>query len=149
MSHGPNLQASKAEPNLTPLLDVVLQLIMFFMMCVNFVRIDQINEAVHLPVAQAAVPMDKSLTQVVFLNMDARGKLIVANENLSSMGKVKSYLLKRKEKAEREAGGKGGDNILVVLRADKGARYRDVFNLLQLCTDAGYHRWQLRVLKKA
>ena len=29
--------ASKADPNLTPLLDVVFQLLMFFIMCVNFV----------------------------------------------------------------------------------------------------------------
>ena len=43
MSHGPSAEGSNAEPNLTPLLDVVLQLLMFFMMCVNFVT-EQVNE---------------------------------------------------------------------------------------------------------
>src|SRR6267142_725701 len=34
MSHG---STDKCEPNFTPLLDLVLQLVMFFMLCANFV----------------------------------------------------------------------------------------------------------------
>jgi biopolymer transport protein ExbD len=171
MSHGPLSSGIKAEPNLTPLLDVVLQLIMFFMMCVNFVRTDQINETVVLPASQSAVPMDKSLTQVVFLNMDKRGKLLVKGEyidpadkvrpgagtgerekvKVDTQARIKAYLLREKESAERLAGGdpaRAGDKILVVLRAHKLAKYKDVFTVLQLCTEAGYRKWQLRVLKK-
>jgi biopolymer transport protein ExbD len=171
MSHGSQFGAIKAEPNLTPLLDVVLQLIMFFMMCVNFVRTDQINETVVLPVSQSAVPMDKSLTQVVFLNMDKNGKLLVKGEyidpptkgkpgaekgerekvNVDTPARIKAYLLREKESAERLAGGdaaRAGDKILVVLRAHKAAKYKDVFTVLQLCTEAGYRKWQLRVIKK-
>src|SRR5438128_1518495 len=68
MSHGPSSEGSVAEPNLTPLLDVVLQLLMFFMMCVNFVN-DQVKEDVKLPETQSAVPMDKTDTDVLFLNI--------------------------------------------------------------------------------
>jgi len=53
---------------LTPLLDVVLQLLMFFMMCVNFVN-EQINSDIHLPESQSAKPMDKAETEVLFLNI--------------------------------------------------------------------------------
>ena len=45
-----------ADPNLTPLLDLVLQLIMFFMITVNFVRTDQFDDAIKLPVATSAMP---------------------------------------------------------------------------------------------
>src|SRR5581483_8907267 len=68
MSHGPSSEGSVAEPNLTPLLDVVLQLLMFFMMCVNFVT-EQVNEDVKLPKSQSAVPMDKADTDVLFVNI--------------------------------------------------------------------------------
>src|SRR4051794_13729197 len=68
MSHGPASEGSAAEPNLTPLLDVVLQLLMFFMMCVNFVT-EQVNEDVKLPESQSAVPMDKADTDVLFVNI--------------------------------------------------------------------------------
>ncbi len=36
----------KADPNLVPLLDLVFQLIMFFMICVNFVS-EQVNSDIH------------------------------------------------------------------------------------------------------
>src|SRR3954462_9717577 len=68
MGHGPAAEASSAEPNLTPLLDLVLQLLMFFMMCVNFVN-EQVSEDVKLPVSQSARPMDKTESDVLFLNL--------------------------------------------------------------------------------
>src|SRR5689334_24068400 len=67
MSHGA-ADIGLAEPNLTPLLDVVLQLLMFFMMCVNFVT-EQVNEDVKLPESQSAAPMDKADVDVLFLNV--------------------------------------------------------------------------------
>jgi biopolymer transport protein ExbD len=68
VSHGPSSEGSTSEPNLTPLLDVVLQLLMFFMMCVNFVT-EQVNKDIHLPVSASAVPMDKGETDVLFINL--------------------------------------------------------------------------------
>ena len=45
------------NPNLTPLLDVVLQLITFFMMLVHFgTRLEGATRAVRLPLAPAALP---------------------------------------------------------------------------------------------
>src|SRR6185437_7680828 len=68
MSHGGGGEGAATEPNLTPLLDVVLQLLMFFMMCVNFVN-EQVNEDIKLPRSQAVKPMDKSDPDVLFVNL--------------------------------------------------------------------------------
>ena len=68
MSHGAAADLAHAEPNLTPLLDVVLQLLMFFMMCVNFVS-EQVTEDIRLPQSQAVKPMDKADTDVLFINL--------------------------------------------------------------------------------
>ena len=68
MSHGTGGDSAHSEPNLTPLLDVVLQLLMFFMMCVNFVN-EQVNEDIRLPKSQAVKPMDKADTDVLFINL--------------------------------------------------------------------------------
>src|SRR4051812_26161705 len=67
MSHGMS-GPGNAEPNLTPLLDVVLQLLMFFMMCVNFVT-EQVNEDVKLPGSQSARPMSKDGTDSLLINL--------------------------------------------------------------------------------
>jgi biopolymer transport protein ExbD len=156
MSHGANFDKIKAEPNLVPLLDVVLQLIMFFMLTVNFVEADENNEKVKLPPAQSGVPLDKTISNVLFLNMDEKGRVLLFNgqaldtRTKDGRSKIKSYLDKQRERAElmaRRAGKDGGelDRYMVVLRADRGAKYRDVNRLLQLCEEAGYRRWQIRV----
>ena len=45
----------RAEPNLTPLLDVVFQLITFFMLVINFSN-ENYDQRVRLPVAGSARP---------------------------------------------------------------------------------------------
>ena len=50
-------QNTKAEPNLTPLLDVVFQLITFFMLLINFSN-DNYDLRIKLPVAGSARPLD-------------------------------------------------------------------------------------------
>lgn len=142
--------ADGADPNLVPLLDVVLQLIMFFMITVNFVRTDQFDDAILLPVAQAAVPLDKSAEEFIFLNLDAEGKLVgtLSNFVLDTPGKLQEYLKREKIDLERLARGRGKQGevkVAIVLRADGQCRYGDIWEKLDACQRAGYKRWQLRV----
>src|SRR5262245_42870765 len=131
MSHGPSTEGGvKAEPNLTPLLDVVLQLLMFFMMCVNFVS-EQVNQNIKLPVAQSARPMDKSEVAVLFLNVNRTGQLEIPGQDpTSSMGDIKYYLSQQyadAERADKLKGGKGVVNTAIVIRADEASNYGQVY----------------------
>jgi biopolymer transport protein ExbD len=144
----------EVDINLTPLLDLVLQLIMFFMITVNFVAADQFDESISLPVAQSAVPLEATAEKWVFLNLDAKGKLVgtLGNMSLDTPEKIKAYLVREKEGLEREARAAGLKNelkIVIVLRADKNCRYRDVWQVIDSCQRAGFRRWQLRVMTKA
>jgi biopolymer transport protein ExbD len=142
---------SVADPNLTPLLDVVLQLIMFFMITVNFVQTEALNEDVNLPSAQAAVPLAENADDYIFLNMNRKGKLVGYLEDLNNEVKLRAHLMREAEarrRAAQEKGRKGDVNIVIVLRADKEARYADIWHVLDTCQKAGYKRWQLRVLTK-
>src|SRR3954454_8339429 len=69
-----------AEPNLTPLLDVVFQLITFFMLVINFSN-ENYDQRVRLPVAGSARPVegdDKSaMEDRLVLNVDREGHLIM------------------------------------------------------------------------
>jgi biopolymer transport protein ExbD len=149
--HGPS-QSKGAEPNLVPLLDLVLQLIMFFMITVNFVQADQFDESIHLPEAQNAVPLDQTAEDWVFLNLGSDGRLRgMGQQDLDNPQKVKAYLQRERdalERANKDKGKTGDLKVVVVLRADKNARYKDVWEVLQSCTEAGYRRWQLRVMTK-
>jgi biopolymer transport protein ExbD len=144
----------RAEPNLVPLLDLVFQLIMFFMICVNFVN-QQINEDIKLPVAQSARPMDKTEVDVLFLNVDHNGKLLVPGRDqpLATLAQMRVYLRQVFADAKRAAAEKGDTSgrvkTAVVIRADKLATYSRIFELLQLCKEMGYEKLQLRALTQA
>src|SRR5271165_442884 len=65
MSHGSD--TNEAEADLTPLLDLVLQLLMFFIINVNFVT-EQVTPDIKLPTSESARPIDKADLAALFLN---------------------------------------------------------------------------------
>jgi biopolymer transport protein ExbD len=67
------------EPNLVPLLDLILQLVMFFMAITSFAK-ENISEAVRLPLAQSAKPIDDDElhnNELVYLNVEENGDMRV------------------------------------------------------------------------
>ena len=143
-----------ADPNLVPLLDLVLQLIMFFMITVNFVRVDQFDDSIHLPVATSAMQIDKSAEEWIFLNLNKKGELVgvLSTFVLDTSEKIKVHLMQEKSSLERAARsrGKTGDiKIVVILRADKECKYADVWKVLDSCQRAGFKYWQLRAMTRA
>lgn len=73
--HAPDTE----EPNLVPLLDLVLQMVMFFMACTNFAR-ENISEVVLLPLAQFAKPIEDDELRnhrLLYINVQENGDLLV------------------------------------------------------------------------
>src|SRR5438128_309256 len=74
---------STCEPNLTPLLDIVLQLLMFFILITRFVSVSQNPEPppdddprhneIVLPVADSASPLDRGASDYIFLLINREG----------------------------------------------------------------------------
>jgi biopolymer transport protein ExbD len=171
MSHGGGGDGGVCEPNLTPLLDVVLQLLMFFMMCVNFVT-EQVNEDIKLPGSQSVKPMDKADSDVLFINYkpfvlkdfqeklpaDALARaenkfhegdpcvLVLGKEPMKPID-LKFWLKQQYEDAQKTAKD-GKVSTAIVIRAHKDADYAQVFELLQLCKVQGYTRLKLRALTR-
>jgi biopolymer transport protein ExbD len=138
------------EPNLTPLLDMVLQLIMFFMICVSLVGRESDFE-LRLPVMQHACPTDPASDRLV-LNVDRAGTLHISGrrgtppwqhgpfETDSDILSLLNGWAKAKEQAGTRATG------LVVIRADARADYWKVHHLMTLCKKAGLNRFELRTV---
>jgi biopolymer transport protein ExbD len=150
MSHGAGGEGGvKADPNLTPLLDVVLQLIMFFMVGVSFVT-NQVNENIELPLSQSARPMDKGDTDMLFLNLNDKGQLEVVGEKVprKTEAEMKAYLQQQYDDLLRLAKGRHQDKVktAIILRADKRADYGPFYQLLRLCKDVGFTKFHIRAL---
>ena len=68
---------ASAEPNLTPVLDMVFQLITFFMLVMNF-KAAALDLSLKLPVVGSAKMVDtKGTVDLLVLNVDREGKLKV------------------------------------------------------------------------
>lgn len=154
MSHGGSSEAS-AEPNLTPLLDMVLQLVMFFMLVCNF-TMEQVNEDVKLPLASQAKPADKAEADVLYLNVNGKGQLMAREaegERLLTTGpEIHTFLTRayREREATAKAKGLTDPNTVVIIRAHGDADFAPVFNILREAKQAGFKKWQLRatILRK-
>jgi biopolymer transport protein ExbD len=147
MSHGPSSGgAIKAEPNLVPLLDVVLQLIMFFMLTVKFVSNESQDERVKLPDSTAGVLLGKETKAVTAVNV-AQNKVLptITGARLDSDAKIVAYLIQQRQDTERRLGvaPEGG------IRADKGTDWGFVAHLMRLFKEAGYKKVRFIVKSKA
>jgi len=139
MSHGTIGEESKADPNLVPLLDVVLQLIMFFMLTVDIDQKNQNNAEVHPPISQWGVPPDRNVAEILHLNVNRHGQLLVEGEKLEDESKIKAYLRTEKDSASRHIGEQEfkmhPEKFLIVLHADKRADWKAIARIQQACID--------------
>jgi biopolymer transport protein ExbD len=156
MSHG---GSDKCEPNLVPLLDLVLQLVMFFMLCANFV-LEQTRVSIKLPKAIAAKAITQAESYTIFLNVNTEGKVILSpgdqykdsegrtTETLDNAAQVESFL-KRRANEDRYAVGAAANKdqplrSVIILRVHKECRFEKVYPIMKACRLAGYLRVQLR-----
>ena len=141
--------------NLTPLLDVVLQLITFFMMLIHFgAKIEGAAATIKLPTAPSALPGgDLGLDRLV-VGVDAKGQLIADDERLDEASADAWWAEQaRKRRAGLGSLGRGrdGDELptLVVVRADKEASFGSVRGLLATAQERGFAKFTLVVLRGA
>jgi biopolymer transport protein TolR len=146
MSHGgvgTGHGAQSAEPNLTPLLDMVLQLVMFFMLVANFVM-DDFSDKIRLPVASQAKPLTAKDTNFMYLNVDKTGRVLVPlGEPLLTPDQIRFYM---RQAARNHVLGeaKALEEVTVIIRADKDARVQHILKTMQAVKEAKFRKVQLR-----
>jgi biopolymer transport protein ExbD len=141
------------EPNLTPLLDVVLQLITFFMMLIHFgTQVEGAAKSVRLPVASAALPGSDIALDRLVAAIDAEGRLLDdAGEPLDPGGAAAWWAARARERREqqRALGGPAGElPTVVVVRADRDASYGAVRRALAEAQSHGFARFTLVVVRE-
>ncbi len=143
------------SPNLTPLLDVVLQLITFFMMLVHFgTRLEGATRAVRLPLAPAALPGSDLTFDRLSVVLDARGRLQAGGQWLDEEAAAAWWAQQakaRKSGLEALRDKAAADDELptvVIVRADRGASYGAVRHMLATAQEQGFAHFSLVVLRR-
>ena len=144
----------KAEPNLTPLLDVVFQLITFFMLMVNFSS-DNYDRRITLPVAGSARPVedDRQVSEDrLVLNVDKDGHLLMGGEvqplhKAVQTIKHQADLIKLNLKAAgQKLDASGSLPTTIVLRADRETSFSSVLGLIKACQANGFRKFALKAM---
>ena len=147
----------KAEPNLTPLLDIVFQLITFFMLLINFSQ-DNYDVRIKLPVAGSARPVDEVETTIeerLILNINSKGELLFGGKILS-MGQAieqikfeaQLFRLNSKTVKEKKTGADEGLPTRIVIRADRDTPFAPIYSIITACQVNGYRKFDLKAVTK-
>src|SRR4051812_7390404 len=148
------LSSSTAQfnPNLTPLLDVVLQLITFFMMLIHFgTKLEGATRAVKLPLAPAALPGADLALDRLTVSLDSRGRLLAEDKTFEGQAAVawwNEQATKRRSGQETLGGPAEELPTVVILRADRSASYGVVRRLLSVAQERGFAHFSLVVLQR-
>jgi biopolymer transport protein ExbD len=141
----------KAEPNLVPMLDMVFQLITFFMLVVNF-KGAETDLSLQLPVLGSARPVDTNgQEKVLVLNIDAEGQLKVygiakdIEKYIAMEARLEADVISAQKKDF-----KFGDELptTVVVRADKAIPFKLLYDVVKTCQQNGYRKFAMNVVDR-
>ena len=162
----------KCEPNLTPLLDLVLQMVMFFMLTANFDKFQK-NAALKLPKASQAMAPDKTIDVQLLVELGAPPKdgqpaypnlpkdrglwWLSTGAGPRPVQGPSDLFEKLKAEAEKHGVGKFADpnapkgkrktKVAVILRIDKNVPFRQIYEAMMKINLAGFEDVQLRAIK--
>jgi biopolymer transport protein ExbD len=145
--------ALKAEPNLTPLLDVVFQLITFFMLVINFTN-ENYDQRIKLPVAGSARPLDDPKAAEedrLVLNIDKHGDLLLNGKVLhggaaAEQIKFEAQLVRLNTKAVAAKGKDDGLPTRIVIRADRDTECGPIYGIITACQSNGFRKFDFKAM---
>jgi len=142
----------RAEPNLVPILDMVFQLITFFVLVINF-QAAALDTSLKLPVVGSARPVDsRGQEDLLILNIDNEGNLGVYGERKD----IDSYIaseafVARMSARQRNPDIQEGDELptTVVIRADKSIPFKLLNRVMKACQANGFRKFALMAMNKS
>lgn len=146
-----SLENDGAEPNLTPILDMVFQLITFFMLVINF-KSASMDLSLKLPVVGSARPVDvEGAEDQLVLNVDSKGELNIYGRGVA----IEKYIAGEALASRNAAATKGmklkpGDDLPtnVVIRADRSISFSLLNRVIRACQTNGFRRFSLKAMNR-
>lgn len=142
--------AESGAPNLTPILDMVFQLITFFMLVMN-VKAASLDLAIKLPVLGSPIPTEAQELETLVLNISKDGKVKAygREQNVRDLAAHEAQLARTKSKVSgTELGPNDEIPITVVIRADRETPFHEINNIITDCQQNGFRRFQYRAMSK-
>ncbi len=135
------LSSNVAEGDMTPMIDMVFQLIAFFMVLVNF-STDEQNQKVTLPTSELVKPAEGKVEFPIVINLDLNNTIYMG-ANTTTVEAIRPLL--NTEVAVLRSEGKQAKDGNIIIRAHRDAAGGTVQDLITKCQEAGFETFALRV----
>lgn len=121
------VQSAAGDPSidLTPVIDTVFNLLIFFLVGTTFLQAEREMKIV-LPVAASAAPIS-AMVQDLIVNVDAQGAIIVSGKPMSAED-LSAFV------SQAVA---GNPQQKVTVRGDRATAYANIVTVLDICKSAG------------
>jgi biopolymer transport protein ExbD len=131
--------------DMTPMIDVVFQLLIFFMLVIDMSQKDL--EALELPMSRLAIE-DEPEEGRLYVNINRKGEYILRRQPLS-LNDLESQLKIRVD-APRPGGKKTRDELglaerPILIRADRASEFKHVQKVMFLCGKEGLKIWKVEL----
>ena len=146
---------NEVNPDMTPLIDVVFQLITFFIMIMTIAKDEQARK-IRLPVAATAeILIDDQIPDSLNINVDRNAHMLSWGENMdlntpagwNRFGKLiknESLIAKQKARAKGIDYKKKGLSTTLILRFDYNVDYTIFRRVMDMARQVGFTKYQLK-----
>jgi biopolymer transport protein ExbD len=134
-------EAKAAEMDMTSMIDMVFQLIIFFMVLINFSQDDQ-NDKIKLPTSELAKPAEGPLKNSITINLDANSAIYMGS-NVATVESVAPLL--RTEVTVLESKGESAKTANIIIRAHQNTPGGVLQDLIKRCQELSFEQFTLRV----
>jgi len=148
MKYAAKAASELPKVDMTPMIDVVFQLMSFFLFVLSFSGAEQ-NEAIRLPASELAKPPQAPPESPLTLQLTSQGNVIFGGQenppDQDALQWLRPKLLVERQIIARTPG-RSVAEATIIIRADRGAKTGRVQELMQLCQERaiGFQKFKLR-----
>ena len=124
--------------NMTPMIDVVFLLIIFFLVSSNLIQQD-VSMSLDLPAAETAQPTPETEAKKITLNVPAPGQWLLGAQPINR-DRLREYFLQRRKE--------WGEDTGLRIRTNKDVPYGEVEPLLVLAAECGIWNVSFAVVER-
>lgn len=120
--------------NLTPMIDIVFQMIIFFVFTIDLDR-EKFDENIEIPDAERAEVVEEFEPATVIVQVLANGNIQIGSTALSP-AQFRGIIRTTRQRQ--------GQNVPVLIYGDGGARHRDIERVMNICSEE--QLWRINVI---
>jgi len=126
------------EINMTPMIDCVFLLLLFFMLVTDMARQDDIED-MQLPDVKAARPDENPDPMRLIINITKDGSYYIGGARRSEQEVMDALAVEARQTRDQA----GISDRIVLVKADRRARFEYIKKLIIMCVDKNIRIWRL------